>query len=113
MESKTSRAGETSSNRPRACKLYRAKTKGKAERFNSYLKQSFIAPLVATLKQARLEFTVGAANNYIRPWLQINTNPSIIDNNASLPFASYQYPVGVYDQLLGYNTNVFLVPVQH
>ena len=54
---------------PRACKPYRAKTKGKVERFNSYLKQSFITPLAATLKQARLELTVEAANAHIGPWL--------------------------------------------
>ena len=54
---------------PQACKPYRAKTKGKVERFNSYLKQSFITPLAATLNQARLELTVNAANAYIGPWL--------------------------------------------
>lgn len=54
---------------PQACKPYRAKTKGKVERFNSYLKQSFITPLAATLNQARLDLTVDVANAYIGPWL--------------------------------------------
>lgn len=54
---------------PRACRPYRAKTKGKVERFNSYLKQSFITPLSATLKQAGLMLTVEAANAHIGPWL--------------------------------------------
>ena len=54
---------------PRACRPYRAKTKGKVERFNSYLKQCFITPLSATLKQAGLELTVEAANAHIGPWL--------------------------------------------
>jgi transposase len=34
------------------CRPYRAKTKGKVERFNGYLKGSFLVPLAATLKQA-------------------------------------------------------------
>lgn len=54
---------------PRACRPYRAKTKGKVERFNSYLKQSFITPLAATLKQAGLELTVESANAHVGPWL--------------------------------------------
>lgn len=54
---------------PRACRPYRAKTKGKVERFNSYLKQSFITPLSATLKQAGLMLTVEAANAHVGPWL--------------------------------------------
>ena len=32
---------------PRLCRPYRAKTKGKVERFNSYLKGSFVVPLAA------------------------------------------------------------------
>lgn len=38
--------------RLRSCRPYLAKTKGKAERFNGYLKNSFITSLVATMKQA-------------------------------------------------------------
>ena len=34
----------------RLCRPYRAKTKGKVERFNGYLKGSFLVPLAATLK---------------------------------------------------------------
>jgi transposase len=37
--------------RPWLCRPYRAKTKGKLERFNGYLKSSFLVPLAATLKQ--------------------------------------------------------------
>ena len=54
---------------PKACRPYRAKTKGKVERFNSYLKQSFVTPLLATLKQAGLDLTVEAANAHVGPWL--------------------------------------------
>ncbi len=35
---------------PRLCRPYRAKTKGKVERFNAYLKASFIVPLAASVR---------------------------------------------------------------
>lgn len=53
----------------RACRPYRAKTKGKVERFNGYLKQSFITPLAATLKQAGLDLDINIANAQVGPWL--------------------------------------------
>lgn len=61
----------------RACRPYRAKTKGKVERFNGYLKHSFITPLAATLKQAGLELDVAAANAQIGPWLHDVANQRI------------------------------------
>lgn len=54
----------------RACRPYRARTKGKVERFNGYLKHSFITPLAATLKQAGLRLDVTTANAHIGPWLE-------------------------------------------
>ena len=53
----------------RACQPYRAKTKGKVERFNGYLKNSFITPLAATMKQLGLRLDVDTANGQIGPWL--------------------------------------------
>ncbi|MGR5552140.1 IS21 family transposase, partial [Vibrio alfacsensis] len=50
--------------KPRACRPYRAKTKGKVERFNSYLKSSFVTPLAATLKQHGLKITVDVLNGH-------------------------------------------------
>lgn len=47
---------------PRVCKPYRAQTKGKVERFNRYLKQSFVVPLAATLKQSAPKLDVEVAN---------------------------------------------------
>ncbi|WP_127960472.1 IS21 family transposase [Serratia microhaemolytica] len=52
-----------------ACKPYRAKTKGKVERFNHYLKNSFIVPLNAKLRAQHLELDVELANAKIGPWL--------------------------------------------
>lgn len=54
----------------RACRPYRARTKGKVERFNGYLKHSFITPLAATLHQAGLRLDVATANAHIGPWLE-------------------------------------------
>jgi transposase len=53
----------------RLCRPYRAKTKGKVERFNGYLKGSFLVPLAATLKQSGLQLDVDAANAHIGRWI--------------------------------------------
>lgn len=55
--------------RLRACRPYRAKTKGKVERFNGYLKGSFITPLAASMKQAGLVLDVEIANAQVGQWL--------------------------------------------
>jgi transposase len=55
--------------RPKLCRPYRAKTKGKVERFNGYLKGSFLVPLAATFKSAGLKLDVAAANAHIGRWL--------------------------------------------
>lgn len=51
------------------CKPYRAQTKGKVERFNRYLKESFITPLTTSLRQAGLTLTEATANAHIGPWI--------------------------------------------
>jgi transposase len=55
--------------RLRAWRPYRAKTKGKVERFNGYLKHSFITPLAATLKQVGLALDIDTANGQVGQWL--------------------------------------------
>lgn len=54
---------------PRACRPYRARTKGKVERFNDYLKNSFVVPLMASTDQVGLHFDIDVANAHIGPWL--------------------------------------------
>lgn len=54
----------------RLCRPYRARTKGKVERFNRYLRESFVVPLAASLRQAGLVLDVAAANAHIGPWLE-------------------------------------------
>ena len=53
----------------RLCRPYRAKTKGKVERFNSYLKGNFYRPLVVKLQDAKLDITPQVLNEYIYRWL--------------------------------------------
>ena len=71
--------------RPRLCRPYRAKTKGKVERFNGYLKSSFLVPLAATLKQGGLTLDHIAANAHIGPWLQSVANARIHGTTHEVP----------------------------
>ena len=73
--------------RLRACRPYRAKTKGKVERFNGYLKHSFITPLAATLKQAGLTLDVDTANAQIGPWLEDVANQRVHGTTKQTPAA--------------------------
>jgi len=61
----------------RLCRPYRAKTKGKVERFNGYLKGSFLVPLAATLKQSGLTLDADAANAHIGRWITEVANSRI------------------------------------
>jgi transposase len=59
------------------CRPYRARTKGKVERFNGYLRRSFYVPLVAKLKQAGLQLDAVTANAEVRHWLKEVANERI------------------------------------
>lgn len=115
---------------PRVCRPYRAKTKGKVERFNSYLKSSFVVPLAASLKAAGLRLDVDAANAHVRRWLDDVANARVhattklvpakrlaeeravmlpapalhaapmVPQRVALPVESLQHPLSVYDELL-------------
>ncbi|WP_215796453.1 IS21 family transposase [Paludibacterium paludis] len=54
---------------PKLCRPYRAKTKGKVERFNRYLRESFYNPLASRLKGAGLRVDVATANREVERWL--------------------------------------------
>jgi transposase len=54
---------------PKLCRPYRAKTKGKVERFNHYLHHSFYHPLASRLKQLDLRLDKATANVEVRHWL--------------------------------------------
>lgn len=116
---------------PRLCRPYRAKTKGKVERFNAYLKGSFIVPLAATLEAAGLKLDAAVANVHVRRWLDEVANArvhattkaiparrlaeeravmlpapvlmatSVMAQRVAMPVESLQHPLSVYDELLG------------
>ena len=115
---------------PRLCRPYRAKTKGKVERFNSYLKGSFLVPLAATLEASGLRLDANLANLHVRRWLDEVANARIhattkavpavrlaeeravmlsapalkapvpMRQRVALPIESLQHPLAVYDALL-------------
>lgn len=115
---------------PRLCRPYRAKTKGKVERFNSYLKGSFVVPLAATVEASGLRLTVELASVHVRRWLDEVANarvhgttkavpamrlaeeravmlpapalkaPAPTLQRVAMPLESLQHPLAVYDELL-------------
>jgi transposase len=115
---------------PRLCQPYRAKTKGKVERFNGYLKGSFLVPLAASLKASGLALTAEVANRHVRRWLDEVANERVHATTGAVPSArlaeeravmlsapalkaparaatkvatpveSLQHPLAVYDELL-------------
>lgn len=121
---------ETCGFAPKLCRPYRAKTKGKVERFNSYLKGSFVVPLAATVEATGLKLDVRTANVHVRRWLDEVANarkhattkavpavrlaeersamlpppalkaPPAIPHRVAIPTESLQHPLWVYDQLL-------------
>ena len=61
----------------RVCRPYRARTKGKVERFNGYLKGSFLVPLAATLRAGGLKLDVDTANREVLRWLNEVANTRV------------------------------------
>lgn len=55
--------------RIRLCRPYRARTKGKVERFNRYLRESFYNPLQSRLKGTGLLLDCATANRRVADWL--------------------------------------------
>ena len=56
---------------PKLCKVYRAQTKGKVERFNLYLKRNFYVPLKAALKGSDIPITTDLLNGKLFSWLEM------------------------------------------
>jgi transposase len=70
---------------PRLCRPYRAKTKGKVERFNGYLKGSFLVPLAARLHATGLNLTAEVANAHVRRWLDEIANARVHATTKAIP----------------------------
>lgn len=69
------------------CRPYRAKTKGKVERFNGYLRRSFYVPLASRLKQAGLQLDVVTANIEVSRWLAEVANDRVHGTTGVQPSA--------------------------
>jgi len=70
---------------PRVCRPYRAKTKGKVERMNGYLRRSFWVPLAAKYKQQGQELNAAAANGEVRRWLREVANARVHGTTGCIP----------------------------
>jgi len=69
---------------PKLCRVYRAKTKGKVERFNLYLKRNFYVPLKAALKGSNIAITPGLLNSKVFSWLEY-ANARVHDTTKQKP----------------------------
>jgi transposase len=63
---------------PRLCRPYRAKTKGKVERFNRYLRHSFHIPLLSQLKMEGDTLDASLANYKVWKWLKDVANTRML-----------------------------------
>ena len=98
---------ETYGFKPRVCRPYRAKTKGKVERFNHYLKNSFIVPLKATLNSAGLH----TANTKIGAWLVNTANARVHQTTQAIPNLRLQEEQAIFLVLPFPNGNVKMTPL--
>ena len=71
----------------RVCKPYRAKTKGKVERFNHYLRYSFHNSLSVRLAMKRYVMNIDNANSEVRKWLDEVANKRIHQTTLQMPFS--------------------------
>lgn len=74
---------------PKLCKVYRAKTKGKVERFNLYLKRNFYIPLKASLKGSLITIDATLLNSKIFSWLE-TANSRIHDTTKKKPIDMFK-----------------------
>lgn len=71
--------------RLKVCRPYRAKTKGKVERFNRYIRGSFYNPLATKLKTAELVLDVDTANSEVLKWLRDIANLRVHGTTGEIP----------------------------
>ncbi len=72
--------------KPLACASYRAKTKGKVERFNHYLRYSFHNGLKVKLSMKNYKLNLENANIEVIKWLDIRANKRIHSTTLQQPF---------------------------
>jgi transposase len=84
---------------PRLCRPYRAKTKGKVERFNRYLRYSFHVPLVTRLRQAGLKLDRETANVEVWRWLREVANVRVHGEMGFVPAEQLEHERAVLQKL--------------
>ncbi len=72
---------------PRLCRPYRAKTKGKVERFIRYLRASFYVPLASQLSPEGLKVDRDTANARVGTWLREVANARVHATTGEVPLA--------------------------
>ena len=70
---------------PRVCRPYRARTKGKVERFNRFLREGFYVPLRSRLQSAGLLLDAGTANIEVTRWLREVANARVHGTTQLIP----------------------------
>jgi transposase len=70
---------------PRLCRPYRAKTKGKVERFIRYLRASFYIPLASQLSPEGLKVDRATANVRVGTWLREIANARVHATTGEVP----------------------------
>jgi transposase len=70
---------------PRLCRPYRAKTKGKVERFIGYLRASFYIPLASQLRPEGLKVDRDTANARVATWLREVANARVHATTGEIP----------------------------
>jgi transposase len=70
---------------PRLCRPYRAKTKGKVERFIGYLRASFYIPLASQLRPEGLKVDRDTANARVGTWLREVANARVHATTGEIP----------------------------
>ncbi|MEW8144052.1 MAG: IS21 family transposase [Candidatus Thiodiazotropha endolucinida] len=95
---------------PRLCRPYRAKTKGKVERFIRYLRHSFYIPLAAQLKQAGLIPDVETANIEVLKWLRDIANVREHQTIQEQPVVRWQHECQVLQRYQPRANNIIQLP---
>lgn len=67
------------------CRPFRAKTKGKVERFIRYLRESFYNPLSSKLKVVGLRLDIDTANSEVQRWLKNVANKRLHGTTGEIP----------------------------
>jgi len=83
----------------KVCKPYRAKTKGKVERFNHYLRYSFHNGLRVKLAMKNYKLNLDNANSEVIKWLDNYANKRIHSTTLQQPFKLLKDELSHYKQL--------------